>query len=165
MKMGKSKLMHELEKGMTSSDSVPKPFVSIFDGMALVRKFSCAGLTYNEFADDLLKFAVASSLGSKRINIVFDVYCESPIKNAERGHRSTGALQFKNIVCLSQIKQWGAFLSNGRNKAEMVCRWQSNFYQELLKENSNPRLKGNRKGIIVKGKEFYIPILNTFPIR
>ena len=29
------------------------------------------------------------------------------------------------------------------------------FYQE---ENSNPRLKGNRKGIIVKGKEFYIPI-------
>ena len=35
------------------------------------------------------------------------------------------------------------------------------FYQELLKENSNPRLKGNRKGIIVKGKEFYIPILNT----
>ena len=28
------------------------------------------------------------------------------------------------------------------------------FYQELLKEKSNPRLKGNRKGIIVKGKEF-----------
>ena len=26
-----------------------------------------------------------------------------------------------------------------------------NFYQELLKEKSNPRLKGNRKGIIVKG--------------
>ena len=39
------------------------------------------------------------------------------------------------------------------------------FYQELLKENSNPWLKGNRKGIIVKGKEFYIPILNTFPTR
>ena len=35
------------------------------------------------------------------------------------------------------------------------------FYQELLKEKSNPRPKGNRKGIIVKGKEFYIPILNT----
>ena len=37
------------------------------------------------------------------------------------------------------------------------------FYQELLKEKSNPRLKDNRKGIIVKGKEFYI--LNTFPTR
>ena len=39
------------------------------------------------------------------------------------------------------------------------------FYQKLLKEKSNPRLKGNKKGIIVKGKEFYIPILNTFPTR
>ena len=39
------------------------------------------------------------------------------------------------------------------------------FYQELLKEKSNPRLKGNRKGIIVKDKEFYIPILNTFPTK
>ena len=39
------------------------------------------------------------------------------------------------------------------------------FYQELLKENSNPKLKGNRKGIIVKGKEFYIPTFNTFPTR
>ena len=40
------------------------------------------------------------------------------------------------------------------------------FYQELLKEKkNNPRLKGNRKGIIVKDKEFYIPILNTFPTR
>ena len=130
MKTDKSKLMHELEKGMTSSDSVPKPFVSIFDGMALVRKFSCAGLTYNEFADDLLKYAVASSLGSKLMDIVFDVYRESSMKNAERGHRSTGALQFKNIVGSSQIKQWGAFLPNGRNKAEMirflVRQWQSN---------------------------------------
>ena len=43
-------------------------------------------------------------------------------------------------------------------KVWKVCK----FYQELLKENSNSRLKGNRKGIIVKGKEFYIPILNTF---
>ena len=41
----------------------------------------------------------------------------------------------------------------------------SKFYQDLLKEKSNPRLKGNRKGIIVKGKEFYTPILNTFPTR
>ena len=39
------------------------------------------------------------------------------------------------------------------------------FYQELLKEKSNPRLKGNRKGIIATDKEFYIPILNAFPTR
>ena len=46
-----------------------------------------------------------------------------------------------------------------------MCTESGKFYQELLKEKSNPRLKGNRKGIIVKGKEFYIPILNTFSTR
>ena len=39
------------------------------------------------------------------------------------------------------------------------------FLSRATKRNSNPRLKGNRKGIIVKGKEFYIPILHTFPTR
>ena len=57
-----------------------------------------------------------------------------------------------------------------KKKLEKFCLARINvcmrkFYQELLKENSNPRLKGNRKGIIVKGKEFYVPILNTFPTR
>ena len=66
--------MHELEKGINTIDRVPTPFVPIFDGMALVRRFNCAGLTYNELADDLLKFAIASSRGAKRIDIVFDVY-------------------------------------------------------------------------------------------
>ena len=63
----------------------------------------------------------------------------------------------------------------GCSKDNFCCgceQWDDNrwtrsftFYQELLKEKSNPRLKGNRKGIIVKGKEFYMPLLNTFPTR
>ena len=60
-------------------------FVPIFDGMALVRRFKCAGLTYNGLADDLLKFAIASSRGAKRIDIIFDVYRDDSIINAERG--------------------------------------------------------------------------------
>ena len=59
-------------------------------------------------------------------------------------------------------------LSKVSDMTDLVLRiWKflNKFYQELLKENSNPRLKENRKGIIVKGKEFYIPILNTFPTR
>ena len=59
MKTSKSKIMHELEKGVTTVDRVPISCVPIFDGMALVRMIQCTGLTYNEFADDLLKFVVA----------------------------------------------------------------------------------------------------------
>ena len=64
-KTSKSKLMHELEKGVTTADSVPIPFVSIIDGVALVRMFNCTGLTCKEFPDDLFKFAVARSCVSK----------------------------------------------------------------------------------------------------
>ena len=40
------------------------------------------------------------------------------------------------------------------------------LYGNFIKSyKSNPRLKGNRKGILVKDKEFYIPILDTFPTR
>ena len=58
IKTSKSKLLHELEKGVTTAGSVPIPFVSIIDGMALVRMFNCTGLTCKEFPDDLFKFTV-----------------------------------------------------------------------------------------------------------
>ena len=52
-------------------------------------------------------------------------------------------------------------LRNLRKVSSVITVVKVIFYQELLKEKSNPRLKGSRKGIIVKSKEFYIPILNT----
>ena len=67
------------------------------------------------------------------------------------------------IKALLKISQWELVPMLPGNDTSNSSLY--NFYQELLKENSNPRLKGNRKGIIVKGKEFYIPILNTFPTR
>ena len=74
MKTNKSKLKHELEKDVTTADNDLILFASIFEEVALVRMFKCTGLTCKEFADDLLKFAVARSFGAKRIDIVFDVY-------------------------------------------------------------------------------------------
>ena len=75
--------MHELEKGVTRVERVYAPFVPIFDGMALVHMVKCTGLTYNQFADDLLKLVVAKSCGSKQIDVVLDLYRENSIKNAK----------------------------------------------------------------------------------
>ena len=47
---------------------------------------------------------------------------------------------------------WAGLLSSGRRL----------LGGRLLGGRLLGRLKGNRKGIVVKGKEFYIPILNTF---
>ena len=49
------------------------------------------------------------------------------MKNAERGHRETSNLKFKTIVGSQTMRQYGAFLSNSSNKAELVrflvSRW------------------------------------------
>ena len=98
--------------------------------MALVRKVKNTGFTYDEFTDELLKCAVVSCTGTTQVDIVFDVYLEDSIKNAERGKREVGKLQFKTILGSQQIKQWGAFLSSGNNKNELirflVRRWKNN---------------------------------------
>ena len=109
MKTSKSKLMHEPEKGVTTTVSVPRPFVSISNGMVLFRMFKCIGLIYNKFADDILKFAVARRSGSKRIDIVFDVYYENSIKAA-------GKLQFKAILAHLRLSNGVPFFQMGTIK-------------------------------------------------
>ena len=120
IKTSKTSLMHEAEKGATCVDAIPSPFATKLDGMAMVRKFKNAALTFNTFADELLKFAVTSNTSSSRIDIVIDVYLESSIKNAERNHPETGKLQFKKIIGSQIIKQWGSFLSSSNNKKELI---------------------------------------------
>ena len=73
-KSSKAKIMHELGKGVPRVEQVDAPFIPIFDGMALVCMVKCTSLMYNQFADDFLKLVVAKSCGSKRMDVVFDVY-------------------------------------------------------------------------------------------
>ena len=130
VKTSKSTLMHELEKGSTFVDVTPAPVATIIDGMAMARKMKNSGVTFTEFANQLLKFAVSSNSHSSRIDIVFDVYRKSSIRNAERNHRETGKLKFKKTTGCQVIKQWGSFLSSGENKKELirflVSRWKEN---------------------------------------
>ena len=83
-------LMHKLEREVTLVDKIPKPFASMIDGMVLVRLFNYIGLTYNKFADNILKFLATINFGVSRIDIVFDVYQSDSIKNAERAQCSVG---------------------------------------------------------------------------
>ena len=76
--------------------------------MALVRKVRNAGLTFDQFADDVLKCAISKIYGTSMVDVVFDVYRENFIKDAEREERSTGALEFAAIVGNQPIKQWGS---------------------------------------------------------
>ncbi|XP_066917320.1 uncharacterized protein [Clytia hemisphaerica] len=83
-KTTKSSLMHHLEKDVAPQQKVDKPFAAIIDGMALVRKVKPTGHTYQSYADHLLASAISSSGNASRVDIVFDVYRDKSIKNAER---------------------------------------------------------------------------------
>ena len=121
--------MHKLEKSITRVERVDAAFVPIFDGMALVHMVKCTSLTYNQFADDLLKLVVAKSCRSKRMDVVFDVHQENSIKNAEKGNLLTGQIQLNVIIGSTKSTQWGTFLSNNENKSQLirflVSRWKS----------------------------------------
>ena len=126
-KTTKSSLMHHLEKDVSLQQSIQKQFAAIIDGMALVRKIKPTGHTYQSYADHLLSSAMATSGNASRIDIVFDVYRDNSIKNAERGNRVTGKLEVKKVIGAQKIKQFTSLLSHGKNKMALIrflaSRW------------------------------------------
>ena len=129
-KTTKSSLMRHLEKDVALQQNVEKPFAAIIDGMALVRKVKPTGHTYQSYADHLLASAISSSGSASRIDIVFDVYRDNSIKNAERGNRESGKLEIKKIIGSQKVKQFTSLLSNGKNKMALIrylaARWKAN---------------------------------------
>ena len=82
--------------------------------------------------DNLSKLVVVKSSGWKRIDIGVWCVLRNSVENAEWRNQCTGKVQSKNIVDSSQIKQWGAFLSSGNSKAELIqflaSRWESQSF-------------------------------------
>lgn len=62
-------------------------------------------ITYNEIADNILKFVATTLSGASRIDVVFDVYWPDSMKNTEIDQRSVGKIQLKTIVGAVSIKQ------------------------------------------------------------
>ena len=54
------------------------------------------------------------------MDVVFDVYRENSIKNAEKENLSTGQIEFNVIVGSVKITQWDTFLSNNKHKSKLI---------------------------------------------
>ena len=100
----------------------------------------------------ILKFTKVHTKANKNFNLQCKIKCK---------YITSVLIIFLEFGFNNTILKFTKVHTKANKNFSMQCK----FYQELLKEKSNPRLKGNRKGIIVKGKEFYILILNTFPTR
>ena len=73
--------------------------------------------TFSEVADSLLSLVPHEGSNSKRIDVIFDVYKENSIKNAEREKRGAEfGNEFRNIQSEHKVQQWRKFLLNPKNK-------------------------------------------------
>ncbi|KAG1692301.1 Transmembrane protein 164 [Nymphon striatum] len=121
-KTNKAAITTALEKNIEYVESVPQNSATLSDGMAVVQKLKID--QSNTFGDIAQKFSASISqagFASKRIDVVFDVYIENSIKNAERVRRGTSSLQFGTLLDNSKVKQWKNFLSSSTgNKSRII---------------------------------------------
>lgn len=140
-KTNKASLAKELQKDITAADVIPQPCARIIDGMAMVQKMRGDQKTFAEVADCLMSITLNEGTDSQRIDVVFDVYKEESIKNAEREKRgSESGHVFKNIKADHKIHQWRKFLSNSKNKSQLIKfisdEWQKERYRERLADKT-----------------------------
>lgn len=89
--------------------------------MGLVQRLKGDGKTFGAIAGSVLNMALHEGENSTRIDVVFDVYRNTSIKNAERCHcGSTGSTQWKNIAPGHSVVQWRKLLSNPESKTALI---------------------------------------------
>ena len=87
--------------------------------------------------NELLLSVLNTSSASERVDVVFDIYKQPSIKDAERSRRSfTEGVRFSNIIPGHQIKQWKRLLSCGPSKMKLIAfiadQWKTQPYRERL---------------------------------
>ena len=113
-------------------DDYPHSHACIIDGMALIQMIKPSGMMYTKLADKLLKAVLARNKKAVKTDVVFDVFRENSIKNAERVRRSSSTVAINNIIPTNQVYQWHQFLSLSSNKTLLiqfvVDQWSKNPY-------------------------------------
>ena len=120
-KTNKAVLARELEKNVAPAEIIKAPSACIIDGMSLVQKTNGNNKTFGELAETVLLSALLESKQSNRVDVVFDVYHQVSIKDAERLSRGASSeLQYKKIIAGCTIQQWRKFLCSSRNKTSLI---------------------------------------------
>ena len=138
-KTNKAVLAMELEKQVLPAETIPGPSATIIDGMSLIQKLQGNDWTFSRLAELALTQVLHEGVDSHRIDVVFDVYREDSIKNAERENRGcTTGTQFRNIAPGHQIQQWRKFLSCSANKTSLirflVAEWKTAKLRDKLND-------------------------------
>ena len=137
-KTSKASLANELEKLSLPTEDLPSTSASIIDAMSIVQKTKGRHKTFSDLSDAIFRKILAEGSCSNRIDVVFDVYRDQSIKNAERvvQRGSSTATSFKNIQACHQIQQWKLFIKSSSNKTNLIRffakEWKQASYRRRL---------------------------------
>lgn len=110
----------------------------IIDGMVMVQSTPVKNsVTFGDYSDTVLKRITKEGAEYSRVHVVFDVYQESSIKGSERSRRSSTQLAAYHIShrSLKLPKNWQSFLSNIKNKNELVNFLIASWQESDIPEN------------------------------
>ncbi|KAG0717896.1 hypothetical protein GWK47_053525 [Chionoecetes opilio] len=89
--------------------------------MALLQRLIGQGQTFAHLAKIALDLALREGRDSGSINVVFDVYREVFIKNAERRKRgSDEGVRFKTFASGHEIRQWRKLLPDPYSRSSLI---------------------------------------------
>ena len=133
-KTNKAVLMHLLEKDATASstDDIAGDVVSIVDGNALIRCFTCVPATFGELAHQLF----LSLPKSRTVHFVTDWYVSNSIKDAERLRRGQSKVHLLGGPATKVPRDFSSFLLESENKQQLIrficSQWKSSEYARLI---------------------------------
>jgi len=105
-KSNKAALTRELEKNVSPAEEIPEPSATVIDGMSLIQKLKGNDQTFWQLAESALSHVLQQGSKSHRIDVIFDVYREMSIKDAERSNRGADTgIQLQNIAPGHKIQQ------------------------------------------------------------
>lgn len=89
--------------------------------MSLMQKMKGNDKTFTQLTESAQAKVLHEGAKSQCIDVVFDVYKETSIKDAERANRGVDrSIQFKNIAPGHNIQQWRKLLCSSANKASLI---------------------------------------------
>ena len=134
----KSSLAKDLQKDVPAAELISPSSACIIDGMALVQRLKGDGNTFAEIADALMAMVLREGASSKQIDVVFDVYRETSIKNTERERPGCQAgNEYRNLQPDHRVRQKRKFLSNPQNKKQLIGFINEEWKKEKFRQRLN----------------------------
>ena len=136
-KTNKAALVSCQQNNVAPADQLPDHSTTIIDGMSIIQKVKGDQVNFGEIAQFVLSMALKDGSSSDRIDIVFDTYQDTSIKNCERLARGEElGLKLQDITASQIVRQWRSFLAHVGNKSSLisflVSEWRKPDYTKHL---------------------------------